>query len=261
VLGQEPPSPDKIRRADEKRLRREQKERDRVLAQAVAAGITKRIDERGQSRPTFPASRAGTLIDRQRQSGAHAEDEPASRRPQGPNEVAGIGLMSQPVLAFRGQLHRQLRVFDLDANQIGLAVRRFRASELRDIEGNPLLAVKKRRWFVLYSTYVVRRPDGKEICSIGHPRLRLRHTVRPLRRRGNSLGSLKLGCLGSNLATLEDRKGDETATIVRKKHAGGYSYVVDIAPSAEGSLKTIAIAASIVWDLATHDLPEGEGGG
>jgi hypothetical protein len=156
--------------------------------------------------------------------------------------------ISEPILVFRGGLHCDLEVLDQDANPIGVAAHVRGGSELRDNEGTPLLVVDSVGWFGFDTTYSILRPNGEPICFIGRRRLKLTQTVRVITFHGEAIGCLKLGSWADR-ASLEDHTGTEMAVVRKSKGM----YVAVIAASAGEPVRTVAVAASIIWDLATSE--------
>jgi hypothetical protein len=72
--------------------------------------------------------------------------------------------VSEPILVFRGPLHRDLHIFGQDANSIEIARqdRRGNHSELQDTDGNWLLAIEAES-LASFETYVVTGPDGTQV--------------------------------------------------------------------------------------------------
>jgi hypothetical protein len=212
----------RIRRASSAELvaKRAEKERVRVSRQLRAAGISER--------------RAG----------------------------GGGGLMSEPVLAFCGDSGGRLKVFDQDANQVGVtARRRGHRWELLGMEGNCLLVIERAKLRLLYSDYLIRGPDGEAIGLIAGRALKKRpHRTRPVIVGGDVVGTLRLersrffrvndghGERGS----VVDTTGDEVARLLRADIPPDGKYVLEITPSAAEPLRTVAIAAIILWDLTAE---------
>jgi hypothetical protein len=167
----------------------------------------------------------------------------------------GAGLLTEPGLVVRGRWPRDLTGVGQDGNQVGIA-RNLGVSgaELQDMAGNCLLVIGREANLGL--AYVVRACDGTDIARIGNPSWRGFHTLRQITVGTEALGVLKLGLrhFMKDRVGLEDTTGREVAKMFRQTEG---SYVVDIAPGAPEPLRAVAVAASIVWDLATW----GSGGG
>lgn len=168
----------------------------------------------------------------------------------------GQGLLSEPVLVFLGV--RAAQVFDQNANQVGAARRnrslRVRRGspvyflELLDRDGNALLEIERVGWLVRSATQVVRRPDGSPVGVVGKPWSPVgSETIRAVTSDERSLGHLRFR--GRTLI-FEDQAGGEVAKITRS-HLG--VCVAELAETATEPLRTIAVAASMVWDLATPE--------
>ena len=208
------PSEERLARRREKEAKEREKERARVFEQLRAAGITR------------------------------------------PRDGGGDGLLSEPVLVFRGSLHGDFQVCDQDAKTVGVARHGSHGgltSELRDADGRLVLDIKEGEWWLfLACTFVFKGRDGEEVAEFLHPRggrppLQLSHTVREITSTAGTLGCLRHG---KKRSTVENATGNEVAWIHRKS-AG--EYVVDLAPSVGGPLRAVAVAASIVCDLATRE--------
>lgn len=172
-----------------------------------------------------------------------------SDRPEG----GGNGLLSEPVLVFRGPLHGDLKVFDQEAKTVGTA-HAFGGwrSELHDADGSALLVIEGYAWLSFSSwAFVLKGRDGKVLAEIGPPRWKLSHTVRPITFGAGSLGIMKIGLRPfSRRSAIEDAVGNEVAQIHCESKG---EYVVQIASSVAGPLRAVAVAAGIVLDLATHE--------
>ena len=171
-----------------------------------------------------------------------------------PREGGGDGLLSEPVLVFRGTFDGDLRVFDQDADTVGLA-RRGRdgifSAELQDADGACLLSIREDEWWLFFTcTFVLKGRDGNEVARIGHPQMARPRwklsTVREITSSAGSLGRLKLA---SERRTVEDPMGNEIAQIHSKSKG---EYVVEIVPSVSGPLRAIAVAASIMLNFEIH---------
>jgi hypothetical protein len=173
-----------------------------------------------------------------------------------PRGGGGDGLLSEPVLVFRGSLHGDFEAFDQNANTVGVARHGNHGgltSELHDADGTLLLDIKEGEWWLFFAcTFVVKGHDGEDVAEFlhprgGRPRWPLSHTAREITSPAGTLGCFKQG---RERSTVENPVGNEVAWINRKS-AG--EYVVEIAPSVGGPLRAAAVAGSIVYDLATRE--------
>ena len=157
------------------------------------------------------------------------------------------GLLSQPVLAFRGP-QGELRVFDRNADLVGAAVKSTSGSELLDTDGNLVLAVERP-----VGAFLVRGRSGSVICRIAQDAVgvKFRHSVRPVTSpAGEPLGFLQVR---SSRVAFEDAAGNEIVKITVQNTYSG-EFVAEVASSAAEPLRTIGIAVTIVWDLKTSRL-------
>jgi hypothetical protein len=168
------------------------------------------------------------------------------------------GLLSQPVLVFKGPMHEALKVFDQNVRTVGTAWSSQRGMELRDTNRSLLLAVEEEGGGWRRPTFLVRGPDGSETCSFGRPHLKGRGFAWPVTSpTGEPLGFFKEEAPKSRwsnfskAAAFEDATGTQVVRLIRESDLdlGEGEYVADIASSAGEPLRTIGIAAIIVWDL------------
>lgn len=168
-------------------------------------------------------------------------------------EGGGDGLLSEPVLVFRGPLHGDLQVFDQDAKTVGVA-HAFGGwrSELHDGDGAALMVIEGYAWLFFSSwAFVLKGRDGKEFAQIGPPHWKLSYTVRPITSGVGELGIMKIGLRPfSRGSAIEDATGNEVARIHSESEG---EYVVQIASSVAGPLRAVAVAASILLDLSTRE--------
>lgn len=164
--------------------------------------------------------------------------------------------MSEPVLALRNGWHG-LKVFDQQGNQVGVAARRKgrRPCELLDMDGNGLLVIEHAK-----GDYLIRGPGGEAIGLIGRGVKKGPYRTRPVMVGADVVGTLRLERqryfdfkVGhSEPGSLFDSTGHEVAKLLRMDIPPDGKYVLEITASAAEPLRTIAVAASILWDLTAE---------
>lgn len=170
----------------------------------------------------------------------------------------GGTLLTEPILVVQGQRRGDLAIFDQEGNQLGSAVRiqdptsespgSAWISQVRDSQGRSVLAVRlasRRRWPKSApsktGTYAVCSPDGTEIANIG----RLTKRSSKLSFRTVTVGGDPLARLVQEQSlTVSDADGRQVALITCKT---GW-YVVNCKAPVDEPLRSLLLAASIVWD-------------
>jgi hypothetical protein len=166
----------------------------------------------------------------------------------------GGTLLTEPILVLHGRRRGDLAIFDQEGNQLGAAIRvrdptsespgSTWISQLRDSQGRSVLAVHlaaRRRWPKSApsknGTYAVCSPDGRELAHVGQLMKGSSLTV--------TVESDPLAYIdeGDSL-TVSDADGRHIADITCKTEW----YVVNCKAPVDEPLRSLVLAASIVWD-------------
>ena len=160
--------------------------------------------------------------------------------------IGGATLLTEPVLVFHGKHRQDLRVFDQDSKQLGVA--RWSQDKMARLEGYgmygvddevPLVAInwRTRGWLPGRGDCSVSDSEGIEIATVA----RLTSTeLTPIMVGAERIGYLKPP--GWKPGRVEDNKGRKVARI----HDHPPCYVAEIEPSLAGPLRTVAVVASII---------------
>jgi hypothetical protein len=165
----------------------------------------------------------------------------------------GGTLLTEPILVLHGRRRGDLAIFDQEGNQLGSAVRMRDPTpgspgsawimQVRDGQGRSVLAVRlaaRRRWLksapTKDGTYAVCSSDGRELANIGQ----LAKRSRTVTGGGDPLARLDEGLS----LTVSDADGRQVAAITCKAEW----YVVNCEAPVDEPLRSLVLAASIVWD-------------
>lgn len=164
--------------------------------------------------------------------------------------------LTEPVLVFYGKWRQELRVFDQDPNQLGVA--RWSRDKTAKLDGYgiystddevPLAVINWRTpgWLRRTGDYSVSDSEGIEIATVSAPSTYT--SALAIMVGAEKIGYLKPRPAGSKKLyhPVEDDEGREVAriTYIMSRHW----CVADIEPSLAGPLRTVAVAASII-DMA-----------
>lgn len=169
--------------------------------------------------------------------------------------VGGGTLLTEPVLVFDGKQRRDLRVFDQDAKQLGVA--RWCKDKGAKREGYaiygtddevPLVAINWQTpdWLSLSGRreYRVSYSEGVEIASLSARETD--HRVRYPKPRPIMVGAVRIGYLkpspGRKPSYVEDNEGQEVARTLLRTPCD----VTEIEPSLAGPLRAIAVVSIII---------------
>jgi hypothetical protein len=166
----------------------------------------------------------------------------------------GGTLLTEPILVLRGPRRGDFAIFDQEGNPLGSAVRvrdltseasaNSWISEVRDSQGRPVLAIRlaaRRRWPKSVpskrGTYEICSPNGTKIAHVGQLTKRSSRVV--------TAGGDPVACLDEEDGmTISDADGRRVARITAKP---GW-YVVHCTAPVDEPLRSLLLAASIVWD-------------
>ena len=164
--------------------------------------------------------------------------------------TGGGTLLTEPILVFTGRHNGDFKVFDEHANQLGLAQREEtrvrpmpRRVEYRLYQAGESAPVAVVAWPLRRlgrgDPYTIFDSAGNEIAQISR-----RMGKRPIMVADAKLGVLVFPRLWSLRARLEDNDGHNFARITQV--TGGTCYLCEIDQTVTGSLRTIALLASLL---------------
>jgi hypothetical protein len=163
--------------------------------------------------------------------------------------IGGGTLLTEPVLVFHGKHRQDLRVFDRDSKELGVA--RWSSEKAKMLDGYgiygaddevPLVVVKWSPGLLTDSSHYTVLDSERVIADLYPQRIKFASGLR-IMVRGERIGSLSP--TGLTWERVNDHEGREVARI--KDIGWVRCYVADIEPSLAGPLRAVAVVASIIF--------------